>query len=135
MSTTRFRTERSTMYEQIRRSLAKLGYDPLRPIFLSRWMRYRFIVVAVNHLATVLHREPYRVYQALLCRAEWTARGRPFMPNRQAQPTQEGLVESERSGGLHVYCPHCGADLLDCGRVTKPEVDHERRARAKQTGK
>ena len=131
MSITRFRTDRSTKYEQIRASLRKLGYDPLRPIFLDRWMRYRLIVVAVNHLATVLHRDPYRVYQALYWRAFRTAKGRPFMPNRQAQATQDGLVESERCGGLHVYCPYCRRDLLDAGRVTKPEVDHEYHARTK----
>ena len=47
------------------------------------------------------------------------------MPNRQAPMDPEGQRESERRGGLHVFCPHCGADLLDAGRVTREEVRNE----------
>ena len=119
------RTARNLTYESIRASMRDLGYDPLRPIFLDRWMRYRLIVVAVNHLATILNRDPYRVYQALLCRAERTVRGKPFMPNRQTQLDPEGQREGERRGGLHVYCPCCGTDLIECGKVTKEEVLNE----------
>ena len=119
------RSARNVIYEQIRASMAALGYDPLRPMFTDRWMRYRLIVVAVNHLATILHREPYRVYQALLCRAERTVRGRPFMPYKQTPGDPEGLREEERRGGLHVYCPCCGQDLLEAGKVTRKEVLNE----------
>lgn len=119
------RSSHNVIYEQIRASLKDLGYNPLRPMFIDRWMRYRLIVVAVNHLATVLNRDPYRVYQALLCRAERTVRGKPFMPNRQTQLDPEGQREGERRGGLHVYCPCCGTDLIECGKVTKEEVLNE----------
>ena len=124
-SRSKTRSCHNVIYEQIRASMKALGYDPLRPIFLDRWMRYRLIVVAVNHLATVLNREPYRVYQALLCRAERTVRGRPFMPNRQTPLDPEGQRESERMGGLHVYCPCCGHDLIEAGKITRQEVLNE----------
>lgn len=129
IKTGRTRSTRNLIYEQIRRDLEKLGYHPLRPIFLDRFMRYRLIVVAVNHLATLLQRDPYRVYQALLCRAERTALGQPFTPYKQAKATPTGLSEGERRGGLHVWCPHCGADLLTSGPVTKAEVDREFKSR------
>jgi len=98
-SRSKTRSSHNVIYEQIRASLRSLGYDPLRPMFIDRWMRYRLIVVAVNHLASVLNRDPYRVYQALLCRAERTVRGTPFMPNRQAQLDPEGQRGGERWGG------------------------------------
>ena len=125
MRTAKSITARRTIYEEIRASMAKLGYHPLRPILLNRWMRYRLIIVAVNHLAAVLGKDPYRTYQALLCRAERTARGTPFMPNRQTQLDPEGVRGWEEGGGLHVFCPCCGTDLLECGKVTKGEVLRE----------
>ena len=122
MSSTR--TNRQLKYDMIRKQMRALGYDPLRKIFLDSWMRYRLIIVAVNHLATVLNRDPFRVYQALLCRAERTVRGTPFMPNRQAKIPQEapgkgggdgvGVVEKEVAG-LDVECPWCGKSLLGEG--------------------
>lgn len=122
MSKSNTRTNRQLKYEMIRDQMRSLGYNPLRKIFLDSWMRYRLIIVAVNHLATVLHRDPQRVYMALLCRAENTVRGTPFMPNRQAQIPQEapgegdgvGVVEKEVAG-LDVDCPWCGKSLLGEG--------------------
>ena len=110
---------RKIIYQQIRDELASLGYHPLRPIFLDRWMRYRLLVVAVNHLATVLGRDPYRVYQALLCRAERTRKGSPFTPSRQAQ-AQQG--EPLGRGRVSVICPFCGHDILDAGPLSRDEV-------------
>ena len=108
------------MYDTVRPSLEAQGYNALRPIRLNREMRYRLLVVAVNHLAYCLDREPYRVYQALLCRAHWTQLGRPYSTYKQAQPTQEGLSRGRRK--LRVLCPRCGTDLLDEGPVTQAEV-------------
>jgi len=28
-------------------------------------------------------------------------------------------------GGVHVYCPRCGTDLIECGKITKEEVLNE----------
>ena len=114
------------MYETVRPSLEAQGYDALRPIRLNREMRYRLLVVAVNHLAYCLDREPYRVYQALLCRAYWTQLGRPYSTYKQAQPTQEGPQRGRRK--LRVICPRCGTDILDEGPVTQKEVRMMRKA-------
>ena len=122
-------TARRIRYAEIRASMAKLGYHPLRPILLNRWMRYRLLIVAVNHLATLIHKDPYRTYQALLCRAERTARGTPYTPYKQTQLDPAGVREWDEKGGLHVFCPCCGADLLECGKVTKAEVMREIAAR------
>lgn len=127
------RSDRAIKYNQIREQLAGLGYHPLRPIFLDRWMQYRLIVVAVNHLASVLQRDPYRVYQALRCRAERTAIGRPFMPNRQAKPPLDGPGESREDlvSLLDLSCPWCGGSLLAAGPVTREEVLREIKSRRK----
>ena len=127
------RSDRAIKYNSIREQLAGLGYHPLRPIFLDRWMQYRLIVVAVNHLASVLQRDPYRVYQALRCRAERTAIGRPFMPNRQAQPPLDGPGESREDlvSLLDLSCPWCGKSLLSAGPVTREEVLREIKSRQK----
>ena len=108
------------MYETLRPSLEAQGYNALRPIRLNREMRYRLLVVAVNHLADCLGREPYRVYQALLCRAERTRLGRPYCAYKQARPDQEGPSRGRRA--LRVICPRCGTDLLEEGPVTQQEV-------------
>ena len=121
------RSERAHKFEEIRKDLARLGYDPLRPVCLDRYMRYRLLVVAVNHLATVLGRDPYRVYQALLCRAERTTRGRPFTPYKQAKPQQDGPLE----GWVGVWCPFCGGNILEAGPVTHEEVTRDRKLDAK----
>lgn len=109
------------MYEMVRESLKAQGYDAMKPIRLNREMRYRVLVVAVNHLAYCLGREPYRVYQALLCRAERTRLGTPYNTWKQAQPTQEGPSRGGREL-RNVICPRCGASLLDQGPVTQAEV-------------
>ncbi len=134
MSKTRY--ERAIKYNSIREQLAGLGYHPLRPIFLDRWMQYRLIVVAVNHLASVLQRDPYRVYQALRCRAERTAIGRPFMPNRQAKPPLDGPGERKEGAEelvklLDLSCPWCGGSLLAAGPVTREEVMREIKSQRK----
>ena len=113
------------MFETVRPSLEAQGYDALRPIRLNREMRYRLLVVAVNHLAYCLGREPYRVYQALLCRAERTRLGRPYTAYKQARPEQEGPQMRRK---LRVLCPRCGTDLLDEGPVTQKEVRMMRKA-------
>jgi len=130
------RSDRAIKYNSIREQLAGLGYHPLRPIFLDRWMQYRLIVVAVNHLASVLQRDPYRVYQALRCRAERTAIGRPFMPNRQAKPPLDGSGGGSEERGelvelLDLSCPWCGGSLLAAGPVRKEEVLREIKSRQK----
>lgn len=114
------------MYETVRPSLEAQGYDAMRPIRLNREMRYRLLVVAVNHLAHCLGREPYRVYQALLCRAERTRLGRPYTAYKQARPEPEGSQRGRRA--LRVICPRCGTDLLEEGPVTQKEVRMMREA-------
>jgi len=114
------------MYETVRPSLEAQGYDALRPIRLNREMRYRLLVVAVNHLAYCLDREPYRVYQALLCRAHRTQLGRPYTAYKQARHDQEGPQRGRRK--LRVLCPRCGTDILDEGPVTQKEVRMMRKA-------
>ena len=47
------------------------------------------------------------------------------MPNRQTPLDPEGQRESERRGGLHVYCPCCGHDLIEAGKITRKEVLNE----------
>lgn len=47
------------------------------------------------------------------------------MPNRQTPLDPEGQRESERMGGLHVYCPCCGHDLIEAGKITRQEVRNE----------
>ncbi len=127
-------TKRNLIYEQIRKELADLGYDPIRPVLIDRWMRYRIFVIAVNQLASILQREPVRVYQALLDRARKTTRGTPNTPSRQAKATAEGLREwEETTGGLHLVCPYCHKDLLGAGRETKQEVLAEIKFRTNAT--
>ena len=127
MSMKPLRVRRNATYNQIRADLRALGYDPLRPMFIDQWQRYRLLVVAINHLATVLGKEPYRVYQALLFRAMRTITGSPFTPDRQAQPTEDGRLKGIVE--LATLCPHCGRNLLDLGKITPGEVNRERTAR------
>ena len=108
------------MIDMVRKSLEAQGYDAMKPIRLNREMRYRVLVVAINHLAHCLGREPYRVYQALLCRAWRTRLGRPYTAYKQARPEQEGPSRGRRA--LRVICPKCGTSLLDEGPVTQAEV-------------
>ena len=129
-----FRSERSAKYLHVRDQMKALGYHPLRPIFLDRYMQLRLIIVAVNHLATVLQRDPYRVYEALRCRAEDTVHGVPFTPNRQAKATAEGLREWETAtNNLHIVCPYCHKDLLGADRRTHQEVVAELKCRTNAT--
>jgi len=115
------RTERNIKWIELQKELRKLGYVA-PPMFLDKWMRYRVIVVLINHLAHALHREPIRVYQAALCRAERTTLGRPYTPFKQARPPEDGLSDADRVHGFSVLCPKCGQELLDCGKETRAEV-------------
>lgn len=114
------RSECKIRWNEIRKELAALGYYA-PPIFLDRWMRYRLIVVAVNHLADALQRDPHRVYMALLCRAERSRLGSPYSAYRQAKPPAGAPLEGERRR-IAVVCPFCHRDLLDAGPVTEAEV-------------
>lgn len=115
------RTERNIKWIALQKELRDLGYWA-QPMFLNQWMRYRVMVVIINHLAHVLKREPLRVYQAALCRAERTARGKVYTAFKQARPPEDGLSDADRAHGFSVLCPKCGQELLDCGRETKAEV-------------
>ncbi len=114
------RSECKIRWNEIRKELAALGYYA-PPIFLDRWMRYRLIVVAVNHLADALQRDPHRVYMALLCRAERSRLGSPYSAYRQAKPPAGAPLEGERRR-IAVVCPFCHRDLLDAGAVTEEEL-------------
>lgn len=115
------RTERNIKWIALRKELNDLGYVTM-PIFVDKWQMYRVAIILINHLANVLKREPIRVYQAALCRAEKVVYGQPHMPNREARPPKDGLSDADPAHGLHVWCPGCGLDLLECGKETKAEV-------------
>ena len=115
------RTERNIKWIALRKELDDLGYVTM-PIFVDKWQMYRVAIILINHLAHVLKREPVRVYQAALCRAEKVVYGQPHMPNREARPPDDGLSDAERAHGFSVLCPKCGQELLDCGKETRAEV-------------
>lgn len=114
------REERKIQWLAIRKEMTDLGYHAA-PIYLDRFMMYRLIVVAVNHLADALQRDPHRVYQALLCRAERSRLGNPYCSYKQAKPPAGAQLEGERRR-IAVVCPYCLHDLLDSGPVTEAEV-------------
>nr|DAH45647.1 MAG TPA: hypothetical protein [Caudoviricetes sp.] len=119
------RTQRRIIYEQIRDELRALGYDPICKYFHhDKYMRYRLIVIAVNHLAEILHREPIRVYQALACRAYRTIRGVPHLAYKQARPPQGAELDV---GFVGVRCPRCGMELIEAGEITEREVLREKK--------
>ena len=131
MSTKTYKSARATRYDEIRKEMAALGYDAMRPMYLTKWTFYRIVLVLVNHLAFVLHKLPYRVYQCAWLRAHRTLRGIPYNQDRQAKPAQGGPLEGEKEAGIAVVCPYCHKNLLDAGPVTKEEVLAEINARRK----
>ncbi len=115
------RSENNLKWIALMKEMKDLGYFA-QPMFLDKWMRYRVMTVLINHLAYVLKREPLRVYQAALCRAERTRIGRPYTAFKQARPPKGQEEEARQARGMHVFCPGCGLDLLECGRETRAEV-------------
>lgn len=134
--TSRIRTERNLKWMALIDEMKMLGYWA-QPMFIDKWLRYRVMVVMINHLAYVLKRHPLRVYQAALCRAVRTTIGTPHTPFKQARPPRDGQSDEDPVAGLSVLCPSCGCELLDHGAATKAEVLHsiskQYKARCKST--
>lgn len=125
------KTIRSAKYDAIREQLEDVGYKTWR-LFQTRYALYRMLIVAINHLATVLKRDPYRVMQAVYWRAYKSQQGKRFTPANQAQLDPEGYREEEERGGLHVICPVCGTDLINTETVTEQEFLIQRRRKFPQ---
>ena len=120
------KTMRSAKYDAIREQLEEVGYKTWR-LFQTRYALYRMLIVAVNHLATVLNRDPFRVMQAVYWRAHKSQQGARFRTAQQAPLDPDGYKEEEERGGLHVICPVCGTDLLNTETVTEQEFLVQRR--------
>ena len=125
------KTMRSAKYDAIRAQLEEVGYKTWR-LFQTRYALYRMLIVAVNHLASVLNRDPFRVMQAIYWRAYKSQRGARFRTAQQAPLDPEGYREEEERGGLHVICPVCGTDLLNTETVTAKEFLVQKRRKFPQ---
>lgn len=125
------KTMRSAKYDAIRAQLEEVGYTTFR-LFQTKYGLYRLLMIAINHLATVLNKDTYRVMQAVYWRSRKSLLGKRFTPANQAQLDTEGYREEEERGGLHVICPVCGTDLLNTETVTEQEFLIQKRRKFPQ---
>ncbi len=120
------RTERAMRFQAVNRLLKDAGYVVFgRPLSRPDQIYARF-VVACNTIGEMMSVHPYRVYQAIMVRVERIVRDSPH------NPKNSGYVragEHQDSEALHVFCPCCGADLLDAGPVGPSEIVREVKAR------
>ena len=112
-------TERCLRYREAIEMLRNAGYVVFgRPRSRPPVVFTRF-VVACNLIGELTGVDPYRVYQSITCRVEWLSRGRPHNAVNSGYLRAQGPQDAE---DIHVWCPHCGADLLSAGPVGPSEI-------------
>ena len=112
-------TERCLRYRESIAMLKDAGYVVFgrprsrAPVVFTR------LVVACNLIGEMIGVNPYRIYQSIVCRVEWLSRGRPHNAINSGFVRGKGHQDAD---SIHVWCPHCGQDLLAAGPVGPSEI-------------
>jgi hypothetical protein len=112
-------TERGLRFQETIDMLRSAGYQSIGRLRLSRYQMLAVFTIAVNQIAWLTNRVPYRVYQAILFKLYSVAQGTICCPSRQGQGRAQGHQDAD---DLHVWCPHCGFDLLAAGPLEPAEI-------------
>lgn len=110
----KLRSQRAEQFEIIRKDLKSLGYVTWR-VFYDRFMMYRVLIIAINHLAVTTGRDPITTYQSICVAVGRTLRGNQFGKPYVKKSSLKALREEE--------CPHCGKSLF--GDLDKLETSED----------
>ena len=97
------REERRAKFDVIRNSLTNLGYYTWF-VFVDRYAMYSILIIAINQLAVITGRHPYRVYQVVYLLYRKAMRGAHFTPGMITKLKHSDQIARER-------CPRCGCDI------------------------
>lgn len=112
-------TERGLRYRETIDLLRSAGYRSIGRPRIKRQQMLAILTMAVNQIAWITDRVPVRVYQCLLVKFCNIARGVKACPQRQGQSRARWHQDGD---DLHVWCPHCGFDLLAAGPLEPAEI-------------
>ena len=125
-------TERAMRYNETLDMLKAAGYQSIGRVRIDRYQTLAILTLAINQIAWLTNRVPFRIYQCLLVRLGEIARGVSASASRQAAGRARGHQDAEH---LHVWCPCCGADLLAAGPLEPAEIIESKTKEAAMRGR